>query len=150
MSFLTEEQKKKILQDAFVYEDARFITPEEVDELRRMFPNSASLKLLRKVFNVFTKEEEGIVSPVQEVYVGKPEATVDLASYGQAVLINDLADKKVRDSLAFIYQTIRTAIGEDLVKLAEEEAKTRKEEQDSKEKINKAVLEGSKKLANHL
>lgn len=138
---LTEEEKKEILRNVYGYSDDRYITTKEIEELKEMFPTPERLKLLRKALNFFTQEEQGIVSPISEVYVGKAEATRNAEEYGRAMLINNLADKKIRDSLANIYQIIKASLEDEVSSEIDKKQKRLKDEKEKQEKIQEELKE---------
>ena len=138
---LTEDEKKEILKNVYAYNDERYISPEEIQTLREMFNTSDKLKLLRKVLNIFTTQEEGIISPISDIYIGKADANRNAEEYGKAVLINNLADKKIRDSLAFVYQTIKNSIEDETRNEIEKKEKELKEELEKQEKKQEELKE---------
>jgi len=138
---LTEDEKKEILKNVYAYNDERYISPEEIQTLREMFNTSDKLKLLRKVLNIFTTQEEGIISPISEIYIGKADANRNAEEYGKAVLINNLADKKIRDSLAFVYQTIKNSIEDETRNEIEKSQKELREELEKQEKKQEELKE---------
>jgi len=138
---LTEDEKKEILKNVYAYNDERYISPEEIQTLREMFNTSDKLKLLRKVLNIFTTQEEGIISPISDIYIGKADANRNAEEYGKAVLINNLADKKIRDSLAFVYQTIKNSIEDETRNEIEKSQKELKEELEKQEKKQEELKE---------
>lgn len=138
---LTEDEKKEILKNVYAYDDERYISPEEIQTLREMFNTSDKLKLLRKVLNIFTTQEEGIISPISDIYIGKADANRNAEEYGKAVLINNLADKKIRDSLAFVYQTIKNSIEDETRNEIEKSQKELKEELEKQEKKQEELKE---------
>ena len=138
---LTEDEKKEILKNVYAYDDERYISPEEIQTLREMFNTSDKLKLLRKVLNIFTTQEEGIISPISEIYIGKADANRNAEEYGKAVLINNLADKKIRDSLAFVYQTIKNSIEDETRNEIEKSQKELREELEKQEKKQEELKE---------
>lgn len=138
---LTEDEKKEILKNVYAYNDERYISPEEIQTLREMFNTSDKLKLLRKVLNIFTTQEEGIISPISEIYIGKADANRNAEEYGKAVLINNLADKKIRDSLAFVYQTIKNSIEDETRNEIEKKEKELREELEKQEKKQEELKE---------
>lgn len=138
---LTEDEKKEILKNVYAYNDDRFISPEEVQTLREMFNTSDKLKLLRKVLNIFTSQEEGIMPPISDIYIGKVDVNRNAEEYGKAVLINNLADKKIRDSLAFVYQTIKKSIEDETRNEIEKSQKELREELEKQEKKQEELKE---------
>lgn len=147
---LTEEEKKEILQNVYGYSDDRYITPDEVNLLKEMFPTPEYLKLLRKALNIFTSQENGIVSPISELYVGKVEVNRNPAEYAQAVMVNDLADKKIRDSLANIYQIVKKSKEGEVEKEIDAKQKELKEEKERQEASQAELKEEGRTLGQNL
>ena len=101
---LTEEQQR-ILQHHFLYQEEADLTEEELDQLCRMFDKPEKLKLLRKLFNVVTRDERGFMH--QDPLATIQADAANKEAYAFEVAVNMLADEKVRKALISAYQRVK-------------------------------------------
>lgn len=104
MDTLTQEQEA-ILKDVYSYHEEVELTEKEIKMVIEMFDVPEKFVILRKMLQVFTHAERGIVVPNSNAVIDlHPE---NLQTYGLKVAVESLADEKLRQSLANFYTKVQ-------------------------------------------
>ena len=129
---LTKEQEAKIASAYSLKEEAS-ITEEELRVLQDMFDTPEKFVLLRKMFQVITQEERGLVYPSPESVIHlDPEQAKEFAFQ---VVVGDKVQETIRQRLLTFYQIIRNLNREDMKVSFDEKNKMKFE---NKERVDAA------------
>lgn len=117
---LNKEQKKE-LEEMYSYTDTANISEDDIALGRIMFDTPEKFSLLRKMLQMFSKDERGLTIKTAQSVV---QADIkDLQVYAIETAVNNLAEEKLKYMLYNFYRMLRNDIVTKKTKEYEDRAK---------------------------
>lgn len=146
-STITPEQQKEI-DNVYSYQESAELTPKEIEMVVEMFDVPEKFLVLRKMMQVFTSEERGLVIP--NSYVAIDALPEDLEKYGLKVAIESRADEKVRQALSSFYRKVQLLKMREKREELEEKNLIDHEEAKAREKMDEEDTEAQQNFGENL
>jgi len=129
---MTDEQTK-VLESVYSYKDTAEITDEDYKVLMASFPNPNSLRILRKVLGILTRQELGLLYPVPDNHL-QSEVSDDVYKFNHQLQIK--VDESIRSGLANLYLNLKSKFTSEQRKAFEVKNTELAEEKKAQEKID--------------
>ena len=144
---LTKEQTE-ILEKEYGYVDKAHYSEADLKLAKEMFDKPEKFALLRKILQVITPVERGLMFPNPQALVSADPT--DLNKYAIESAVNNLADEKVRQTLVAFYKLIKGELVDKKREDFKAENLAKFKEQQNIEKMEEAKKEDAKKFGENL